>query len=72
MDMVIRNLEVEVVYAIDQQAERLGLSRAEFVRRELASVAQRGSAEVTVEDLAGFADRFGDLADEDVMAGAWD
>lgn len=72
MDMVIRNLEIEVVSALDEHAERLGVSRAEFVRRELANVAQRGSSHVTVEDLADFADSFGDLADAEVMAGAWD
>jgi hypothetical protein len=72
MDMVIRDLSVEIVYAIDEQAQPLGLSRAEFVRRELANVAQRGSSEVTTEDLQVFADRFGDLEAPEVMAGAWD
>lgn len=71
MDMVIRNLEIEVVSALDEHAERLGVSRAEFVRRELANVAQRGSSHVTVEDLRTFADRFSDLEDPEVI-GAWD
>lgn len=72
MDMVIRDLSVEVVYAIDEQAQRLGLSRAEFVRRELAKIAQRGSTAVTVDDLRKFTERFGDLEDPEVMAGARD
>lgn len=70
--MVIRDLSVEVVYAIDEQAQRLGLSRAEFVRRELAKIAQRGSTAVTVDDLRKFTERFGDLEDPEVMAGARD
>lgn len=72
MDMVIRDLSVEVVYAIDEQAQRLGLSRAEFVRRELAKIAQRGSTAVTVDDLRKFTERFGDLEDPEVVAGARD
>lgn len=70
--MVIRDLSVEVVYAIDEQAQRLGLSRAEFVRRELAKIAQRGSTAVTVDDLRKFTERFGDLEDPEVVAGARD
>jgi hypothetical protein len=47
------------------------LSRSEYVRRRLAQDAAVPGTPVTVEDLARFADMFGDLADPDVMTRAW-
>ena len=48
-----------------------GLSRSEYVRRRLAQNAARQDSPVSLEDLARFADVFGDLADPDVMSQAW-
>lgn len=72
MDILIRDLPLEIIHAIDEQAQRLGVSRTEFVRRELTTVALRSRTEVTEADLLGFTERFTDLADPDVMARAWD
>lgn len=69
-DILIRDLPEHVLAAIDANAQRLGLSRNEYLRRQLAS----GVAEppkVTVEDLARSARTFADLNDPDVMAQAW-
>lgn len=72
MDILIRNLSIEVIHAIDEQADELGVSRAEFVRRELTAVAQRTKPAMTAQDLVVFGERFADLEDQGVMAGAWD
>lgn len=70
-DFLIRDLPEDVLAAIDSQATRLGLSRNEYVRRELKIVAQRSATSVTVDDLRRFSDRFADLTDPDVMDQAW-
>ncbi|HEY1974775.1 MAG TPA: ribbon-helix-helix protein, CopG family [Pseudonocardia sp.] len=70
-DFVVRDVPEEVVAAIDSRAARLGLSRNEYLRRELKVVAQRSSSTVTAEDLERFTARFSDLADPEVMDRAW-
>lgn len=69
-DVLIRDLPDHVVAAIDANAQRLGLSRNEYLRRQLASEA-RPHATVTVEDLRRSAAAFADINDSDVMSGAW-
>ncbi len=68
--MLIRDVPDDVIAALDAHAERLGLSRSEYVRRRLAQDAVSG-APVSVQDLARFTEVFGDLADPDVMSRAW-
>jgi Ribbon-helix-helix protein, copG family len=70
-DILIRDVPDEVIEAVDAHAGRLGLSRSEYIRRRLAQDAATQRSLVTPHDLAQFADRFGDLADPDVMAQAW-
>jgi hypothetical protein len=70
-DMLIRDVPDEVAAAVDAHAARLGLSRSEYVRRRLAQDADMPDSAVTVQDLARFADAFGDLDDPDVMSRAW-
>ncbi len=71
-DVLIRDVPDDVVAALDAHAGRLGLSRSEYLRRRLAQDAAVPGSPVTVQDLAGFAERFSDLADPDVMAQAWE
>jgi hypothetical protein len=71
-DMLIRDVPDEVIAAVDAQARQLGLSRSEYVRRRLAQDAAAHDSAVSVQDLSRFADVFGDLADPDVMSGAWE
>ena len=71
-DVLIRDVPQEVVAALDARAARLGLSRSEYVRRRLAQDSALQEPAVSVEDLARFADTFGNLADPDVMSGAWE
>ena len=70
-DMLIRDVPDDVVAALEAHARRLGLSRSEYVRRRLAQDAGAADSPVTTDDLARFADSFGDLADPDVMSRAW-
>jgi hypothetical protein len=70
-DMLIRDVPEDVIAALDAHAGRLGLSRSEYVRRRLAQDAVATGSPVGVQDLARFADVFGDLADPNVMAQAW-
>lgn len=70
-DMLIRDVPEDVLAALDANAARLGLSRSEYVRRELSHVAQRSASPVTSNDLQRFTNTFSDLADVDVMDQAW-
>ena len=70
-DMLIRDVPDDVIAALDAHAGRLGLSRSEYVRRRLAQDAVTTGSPVGVQDLARFAEIFGDLADPNVMAQAW-
>ena len=69
-DILIRDLPEHVVAAIDANAQRLGLSRNEYLRRLLGSEAHP-HATVTVADLKRSADVFADVNDPEVMSGAW-
>jgi len=71
-DVLIRGVPDEVLTAIDARAAKLGISRVEYVRRRLAQDAVAASVSVTADDLRRFAGTFSDLADPDVMTGAWD
>ena len=70
-DILIREVPEDVIAAIDEKAQRLGLSRSEYLRRTLARERDAQSSAVSVSDLADFADTFADLDDPDVMGGAW-
>jgi hypothetical protein len=69
-DVLIRDIPDEVIAVVDAHAARLGISRSEYVRRRLAQDAM-GTSKVSVADLQRFAEDFGDLADPDVTARAW-
>lgn len=71
-DVLIRDVPDDVVSAIEAQAKRLGLSRTEYLRRQMRRVASTSDEPVTVESLRQFALTFADLADPDVMRGAWE
>ena len=70
-DVLVRDVPEDVVAALDARASRLGLSRSEYLRRRLAQEAVTGPQPVTVEHLTVFAETFADLADVEVMKGAW-
>jgi plasmid stability protein len=71
-DVLIRDVPEDVIAALDSRASRLGLSRSEYLRRRLAQEAVSGQESVTAEHLAIFAETFADLADAEIMKGAWE
>lgn len=72
-DILIRNVSDAAIAAIDAKASRVGLSRAEYLRRALERerTPAPNSDPVTASDLHRFADLASDLDDPDVMSGAW-
>ena len=71
-DVLVRDVPEDVIAALDARASRLGLSRSEYLRRRLAQEAVSGPQSVTVEHLTVFAETFADLADAEIMKGAWE
>ncbi len=71
-DVLVRDVPEAVVAALDERASRLGLSRNEYLRRRFAQDALNAGGKVTVEHLHRFAETFADLADLEVMKGAWE
>lgn len=70
-DILIRGVPAEIVAALDARARRLGLSRAEFLKRQLMAVAARPARPVGTDDLDWFGATFADLDDPDIMTAAW-
>lgn len=70
-DILIRNFPADDLARIDHQAKRVGLSRTEFLRRQLHQQAQQEQGHVAVADLHALTDLVLDLEDEDVMRDAW-
>lgn len=70
-NVLIRGLSDEAVARIDRSAEELGLSRNEYLRRQLEEGGPRPEAKVTDESWKRSAEVLADLADPDVMADAW-
>ena len=70
-DVLIRDVPDEVLAVIDQRASHLGLSRSEYLRRQLSQEAGRSDDPVTASDLRRFSQTVRDLADPEVMDQAW-
>jgi plasmid stability protein len=70
-DVLIRNVPDDQLARLDAHAARLGLSRGEYLRRQIAQDAARGTESVTVDDLARAGELSKDLLDEQVMRDAW-
>ncbi|MEL4359066.1 MULTISPECIES: type II toxin-antitoxin system VapB family antitoxin [unclassified Luteococcus] len=70
-DILIRGVPAEQVAAIDEMAKDLGLSRNDFLRREVQQVAGRRAVRLTMQDLEDFCERYADLGDPEVMRQAW-
>lgn len=69
-DVLLRDVPDETLIALDARAARLGISRAEYLRRVVAQAATPLGA-CTTEDLRRSAGVFQDLGDPEVMKGAW-
>jgi plasmid stability protein len=71
MNIFIRDIPDDIVAALDAEAERLGLSRNEYVRRMLTRVSADTGQAVALADLAQFEETFAGLADPELMDHAW-
>jgi len=71
-DVLIRGVPDEVVSALEAKAKRLGLSRTEFLRRQMVRVASTSDKTVTLDSLQRFAETFADLGDPEIMRRAWE
>lgn len=70
-DLLIRNFPADDLALLDEHAARLGLSRTEFLRRQLRQEARRAAGSVSATDLARFSLMAADLTDAAVMTDAW-
>jgi plasmid stability protein len=74
-DILIRDVPDETIAELDAAAARTGVSRVEYLRRALAAEADRAARTTRPplgrDDWARFQELASDLADEDVMRGAW-
>lgn len=70
-DILVPDVPEDVVAAIDMKAQRLGLSRADYLRRVLTRERAAPAVQVSVANLASFAETFADLDDPDVASRAW-
>jgi hypothetical protein len=70
-DVLIRDVPDEVLAVIDHRAADLGLSRSEYLRRQLSQEAARSEVAVTLADFQRFSALARDLEDPEVMAQAW-
>lgn len=70
-DVLIRGVAEDDLARIDARADRLGLSRGEYLRRRIAQDADREEVHLTVGDLQRAAELSQDLLDEDIMRDAW-
>lgn len=70
-NVLIRGLSDEAVARIDRSAEELGLSRNEYLRRQLEVDAARPAVKITDDHWKVSAEILADLADPEIMADAW-
>jgi hypothetical protein len=70
-DVLIRDVPDDVLKVIDQRAAGQGLSRSEYLRRQLSQEAARSEVTVTLGDLQRFSELARDLEDPEVMRQAW-
>jgi len=70
-DVLIRDVPAEDLAALEARASKLGLSRNEFLRRQLHREARQATRPVEVGDFESLAMLFADLSDPDVMSRAW-
>ena len=71
-DVLIRGLTTDAIERIDAEADALGLSRNEYLRRKLEPTASSANAvRLSVADLRRAAEAASDLLDSQVMDSAW-
>lgn len=70
-DLLIRNVDDDTLRRIDADAQRQGLSRNEYLRREVSRLGQGAGRPATRGDLERSMEAFADLGNDSVMDRAW-
>ncbi|MET9313712.1 ribbon-helix-helix protein, CopG family [Kribbella sp. NPDC003505] len=70
-DVLIRDVHDDVLAVIDKRAAGQGLSRSEYLRRQLSQEAARSEVAVTLADLQRLSELARDVEDPEVMDQAW-
>jgi len=74
-DVLIRNVPEDQLRAIDVKAARLGLSRSDYLRRQIAEDAAReanhAAAPVGLDEWPDFEETLPDAFDEELIRRAW-
>jgi len=70
-DIIIPDVRDDVIAAVDVKAQRLGLSRNDYLRRVLARERNIQATAASVDDMAAFSRAFADLDDPEAMSRAW-
>ena len=70
-DVLIRDVPDEVLAVVDRRAAALGLSRSEYLRRQLSQEAARSEVAVTRADLQRLSELARDVEDPEIMRQAW-
>jgi hypothetical protein len=70
-DLLIRNVDDDTVRRIDADAQRQGLSRNEYLRREVSRLGRGAGRPATRDDLVRSMEAFADLGNDSVMDRAW-
>ena len=73
-DILIRGISTEAIARIEEQAAKLGLSRNEYLRRQLDSLStyqHESTSVVSVDEVRRASHAARDLGDPEVMSAAW-
>lgn len=71
-DVLVRGVPEEDLRRIDAEADRLGLSRNAYLRREFHRIARhRAVREATPDDYRRAKEALADLGDDEAMRQAW-
>ncbi len=70
-DLLIRDINPKLLTELDKKALILGISRVEYIRRTLAKALSESNESVTEAHLKNLANLLPDLADQEIMDGAW-
>ena len=73
-DILIRGISTEAIARIEEQAAKLGLSRNEYLRRQLDSLStyqHESTSVVSADEVRRASHAARDLGDPEVMSAAW-
>ena len=70
-DLLIRNVPAEDIAGLDVRAAKLGLSRADYLRRLVGKASAAGTEPATPDSLSRMADAISDLKDPEIIRNAW-